>query len=251
MSPILLHIKNVTKHYYTKGVLTKEALKGVSFDIHAGEILSLLGANGAGKTTLSGIIASLHPATSGEILFRGSSIYNDIISYRRSLGFCAQKQNLGSHMTVREHLEFAGHYFLMTSTDIKHRVDELTAMFGLSEYQHKDPAILSGGYKQRLFIARSIIHKPALVILDEPTVALDPHVRRQLWDIIKQLKSQGTSVLLTTHYLDEAQTLSDRICLLHSGTIKHMDTPQALMSSYNKANLEEVFLQLMHEETQE
>lgn len=251
MSPILLHIKNITKHYYTKGILTKEALKGVSLEIHTGEILSLLGANGAGKTTLSSIIASLHPATSGEILFRGTSMYDDIISYRRNLGFCAQKQNLGSHMTVREHLEFAGRYFLMTSQEVKQRVDELITMFSLGDYQDKSPTILSGGYKQRLFIARSIIHKPSLVILDEPTVALDPHVRRQLWDIIKQLKSQGISVLLTTHYLDEAQMLSDRICLLHNGAIKHMDTPQALMSSYNKANLEEVFLQLMHEETQQ
>lgn len=249
MSNTLLQVKNITKHYFAKGVLVKEALKGVSIDIHKGEILSLLGANGAGKTTLSSIIASLHPPTSGEVLLNGVSIYHDIIHYRRNLGFCAQKQNLGSHMTVREHLIFAGHYFLMSNADIKHRIDELTTMFSLGEYLNKDPNTLSGGYKQRLFIARSIIHKPFLVILDEPTVALDPHIRRQLWEVIKQLKSQGTSVLLTTHYLDEAEALSDRICLLHNGEIKHVNTPQALMSSYNKPNLEDVFLQLMHEET--
>jgi ABC-2 type transport system ATP-binding protein len=245
----LLHIKNVKKQYFNRGVLEKEALKGVSFEIKQGEVFSLLGANGAGKTTLSSIIASLHPPTSGEVLLHGVSIYNDIINYRRNLGFCAQKQSLSSHMTVREHLEFAGRYFLMNTKDIKARVDELFATFGLGEFAASDPAVLSGGYRQRLLIARAILHKPLLVILDEPTVALDPHVRRQLWDVIKQLKSQGTSVLLTTHYLDEAQVLSDRICLLHAGEVKHIDTPQALMSSYNKANLEDVFLQLMQEES--
>lgn len=247
MTNTLLDIKNIKKQYITNGIITKEALKNVSFTINKGEILSLLGANGAGKTTLSSIIATLHPPTSGEILLNGTSIYNDIIHYRLNLGFCAQKQTLSSHMTVREHLTFAGRYFLMSETAIKHRIDELTIMFSIGDYLDSDPATLSGGYKQRLFIARSIIHKPLLVILDEPTVALDPHIRRQLWDVITLLKSQGTSVLLTTHYLDEAQALSDRICLLHNGEIKHIDTPQALMSSYNKANLEEVFLQLIHE----
>lgn len=240
----MLETKNITKFYGTHA-----ALNDVSLTIHEREIVSLLGVNGAGKTTLSSIIASLHPPTSGQVLFHGVSIYDDIISYRRNLGFCAQKQNLASHMTVREHLEYAGHYFLMSKQEIKTRVDELIALFALEMYVNKDPAILSGGYKQRLLIARSIMHKPALVILDEPTVALDPHIRRQLWEIIKGLKMQGVSVLLTTHYLDEAELLSDRICLLHAGTIKLIDTPQALMSSYNKSSLEDVFLQLINEET--
>jgi len=251
MNTILLRVKNIKKQYIAHGKIVKHALKDVSIDIHRGEIVSLLGANGAGKTTLSSIIASLHPATAGEIIFNNKSIYDNIIAYRYNLGYCAQKENLNPHMTVREHLTFAGHYFLLPTATIKDRIELLASMFGITDYLDKNPSTLSGGYKQRLLIARSIIHKPALVILDEPTVALDPHIRRQLWDIIKQLKSEGTTVLLTTHYLDEAQVLSDRICLLHNGEIKHIDTPQALMSSYNKANLEEVFLQLMHEETQQ
>ena len=245
--PILLQIKNIEKSYKT-GSTIKKALHDVSFDIHKGEILSLLGVNGAGKTTLSSIIASLHPPTAGKILLDGKSIYDDIIEYRRNLGFCAQKHNLSVDMTVREHLEFAGRYFLMSSHEIKQRVDELVQMFSLQDYLKLNPSVLSGGYKQRLVIARSLIHSPQLVILDEPTVALDPHIRRQLWDIIKQLKLQGTSVLLTTHYLDEAEILSDRICLLHQGEIQEIDTPEVLMNSYNKENLEEVFLQLTSEE---
>lgn len=239
----MLKIKQVTKMFgdYT-------ALHNVSLDIGAREIVSLLGVNGAGKTTLSSIVASLHPPTSGDVLFHNTSIYEDIIAYRQNLGFCAQKQNLGSHMTVREHLEFAGRYFLMTSRDIKQRADELIELFGLTAYASKDPAVLSGGYRQRLLIARAIIHRPQLVILDEPTVALDPHIRRQLWEIIKGLKDQGVSVLLTTHYIDEAEVLSDRICLLHAGQVQLVDTPQTLMDSYNKSSLEGVFLQLVEEQ---
>jgi len=227
------------------------ALKDVSLDINPCEIVSLLGVNGAGKTTLSSIVASLHPPTSGDVLFDDVSIYNDIIAYRRNLGFCAQSQNLALHMTVREHLVFAGRYFSMKPHAIEHRVQELIELFDLHKYIDASPAILSGGYKQRLLIARSIVHKPKLVILDEPTVALDPHIRRQLWDIIKGLKAQGVSVLLTTHYLDEAEILSDRICLLHAGRVQLIDTPQALMSSYNKGRLEDVFIQLINEQTPE
>jgi ABC-2 type transport system ATP-binding protein len=239
----MLEVKNVSKKFgdYV-------ALNDVSLTINKQEIISLLGVNGAGKTTLSSIIASLHPPTSGTVLFEGASIYDDVISYRRNLGFCAQKQNLGSHMTVREHLEFAGRYFLMSWDDIQQRADELIKIFGLENYAEKDPSILSGGYKQRLLIARSIMHRPQLVILDEPTVALDSHIRRQLWDVIKGLKEQGVSVLLTTHYIDEAEVLSDRICVLSAGRVQLIDTPQALLSSYNKGRLEDVFLQLVQEQ---
>lgn len=239
----MLKINNVTKKFGDQ-----YALNNVSLTVHAREIVTLLGVNGAGKTTLSSIIAALHPPTSGDVLFEGESIYHDLIEYRRKLGFCAQSQNLSSHLTVREHLIFAGHYFLMSSADIAKRVDELIALFNLDNYADKDPAILSGGYKQRLLIARSIIHRPQLVILDEPTVGLDPHIRRQLWDIIKDLKNHGTSVLLTTHHLDEAEVLSDRICLLHAGRVQLIDTPQALMSTYNKGRLEDVFIQLINEQ---
>lgn len=248
MSQPLLQICNVTKQYQSSA-RTVQALQGVSLDIYPGEIVGLLGVNGAGKTTLSSIIASLHPPTSGDVLFHGKSIYNNIIAYRAKLGFCAQKQNLAAHMTVREHLKFAGRYFGMSQHAIKQRVDELMVMFSLTDYMDSNPAELSGGYRQRVLIARAIIHSPELVILDEPTVALDPHIRRHLWEIIRSLKAQGIAVVLTTHYLDEAEILSDRICLLSQGLVKLIETPQMLMSSYNKARLEDVFLQLINEET--
>ena len=250
MADLLLRILNIKKTYTSKEKPI-EALKGVSLDIYRGEVFGLLGANGAGKTTLSSIVATLHPPTSGDILMNGTSIYQDLIGFRQNIGFCPQKPNFASALTVREHLVFAGRFFLMDAKTINARVDELLHRFELQTYADKSPAILSGGYKQRLLIARSLVHKPLLLILDEPTVALDPHIRRQLWDLIRQLKADGVTVLLTTHYFEEAEVLSDRVCVLDKGSIRLIDTPANLMSSYSKANLEAVFLQLMNEGTDE
>lgn len=241
-----LRIQNIAKRYGDH-----KALDNVSLDINAGEIMTLLGANGAGKTTLSSIIASLIPPTSGDVLYKGKSIYKDLIAFRTELGFCPQKPNFAEGLTVKEHLIFAGRYFLMDYKTILKRVDELINQFGLSMYVNKSSTVLSGGYRQRLLIARALVHNPALIILDEPTVALDPHIRHQLWEIIKQLKQNNVTVLLTTHYIDEAEILSDRVCVLDKGKIKLIDTPANLMNSFNKSNLEEVFLQLMNEGTDE
>jgi ABC-2 type transport system ATP-binding protein len=242
----LIQVQRVTKKYGTH-----TALDAISLDLYHGEIVTLLGANGAGKTTLSAIIASLHPPTTGDVLYEGKSIYNNLIAFRKKLGYCPQKPNFANNLTVREHLIFAGRYFLIDTATLMPRVDELLHTFGLTPYADKSPAILSGGYKQRLLIARSLIHKPALVILDEPTVALDPHIRHQLWESIKTLKCEGVTVLLTTHYIDEAEVLSDRVCVLDKGQIRLIDTPSNLMTSFKKSNLEQVFLQLLQEETEQ
>ena len=178
------------------------------------KIFSLLGVNGAGKTTLSTIIATLHPATSGDIVFQGNSIYKNLIEYRQNIGYCPQKPNLNNLLTLEENLTAAGRYFGIDSQDIKNRIKELADQFELHNYLKLKPEVLSGGYKQRFLIARSLIHNPKLIILDEPTVALDPHIRHQLWEYIKKLKQQGITILLTTHYLDEAQVLSDRVVFL-------------------------------------
>lgn len=245
MSSILLRIKNIKKRY-----ATKEALKGVSFDIYQGEILGLLGVNGAGKSTLSSIIATLHPPTEGDIEYNGKSIYKDIASYRFQLGFCPQKPNLNPLLTLEDNLRFAGRYYGMTEAQIDERMKLLMRQFELDEYAKQKASVLSGGYKQRFMIARSLMHSPKLVLLDEPTVGLDPHIRRQLWDKIKELKSEGITVLLTTHYLDEAQQLSDRVCILDKGQIKLIDTPDKLMADFKQANLEDVFIELMKEKAE-
>ncbi len=242
MSNVLLRIRNVTKHYGAKA-----ALKGVTLDIYKGEIVSLLGVNGAGKTTLSSIIATLHPPTSGDILFEEESIYQNLAAYRFQLGFCPQRPNLLSSLTLEENLVFDGRYYGMTEDAIQTRLHKLVKQFGLAEYLSQKASVLSGGYKQRFMIARALMHNPKLILLDEPTVGLDPHIRRQLWDSIKELKREGVTVLLTTHYLDEAEYLSDRVCILDRGVIKLVDTPEKLIEDFKQKNLEDVFLQLMQE----
>lgn len=241
---ILLQIKNITKTYYSRNQ-TIQALKGVNLDIKEGEILSLLGVNGAGKTTLSSIISTLNPPTSGDILLHGTSIYKDVTEYRKHIGFCPQKPNIDGMLTLEQNLMFAGRYFNLPTAVIKERMEYLIERFGLSKYAKSYGSILSGGYKQRFIIARTLMHKPKLVILDEPTVGLDPHIRRNLWEVIKDLKKEGVTVLLTTHYLDEAEVLSDRVCILDRGVIQLIDTPTNLKNSYNKGNLEEAFIQML------
>lgn len=240
----LLEVKGVRKYY---GV--KEALKGVSLTINQSEVVSLLGVNGAGKTTLSNIIATLCPPSAGDVLLHGTSIYNDIMAYRKIIGYCSQTNNLNPLLTLEDNLFQAGRCYGISEGQLKIRFEELVEHFGLHEYVKATASMLSGGYKQRFMIARSLMHNPSLVILDEPTVALDPHIRHQLWELIKGLKQQNVSVLLTTHYLDEAEYLSDRVCVLHHGEVIAVNSPESLKAQYNKGRLEEVFLQLLHDQT--
>lgn len=243
MYDILLKIRNIKKNYGKSQVL-----KGINLDIYKGEILSLLGVNGAGKTTLSSIIATLHPATEGDIEYNGKSIYDDIAGFRLVLGYCPQQPNLNPNLTLKQNLIFAGRFYGLSEAEIERRIAQLTSQLQLEAYLQQKASILSGGYKQRFMIARSLIHKPQFIILDEPTVGLDPHIRRSLWQIILDLKKEGITVLLTTHYLDEAEKLSDRVCILDQGQIKLIDTPDKLIADFKQKNLEDVFIQLLNTE---
>lgn len=244
---VFMAIRDLKKYFFTKKRIIK-ALDGVSFEIHEGEIFGLLGANGAGKTTLSAILATLHPATKGDVLLRGTSIYKNIVAYRRLLGYCPQKANINKELTIAEQLQFAGAFYGLSSQAIKIRMREVITQFKLDHVLKEKPDILSGGYKQRVMLARTLMHRPSLIILDEPTVALDPHIRRQLWDLILHLKQQGVTIILTTHYLDEAEALADRVCILDRGRIKLIETPTNLKNLYGKSTLEDVFIKLVNEE---
>ncbi len=239
-------MRSVKKRYQDK-TFVKEALKGISLEILEGEVLGLLGVNGAGKTTLSSILAGLHPCSGGDVLYRDESIYKNIVSYRKDVGFCPQKPNLDLSLSLEENLFFAGRYHGMASNDIRARIADLMDQFDLHEYANAKASVLSGGYKQRFLIARTLIHSPKFIILDEPTVGLDPHIRHQLWEQIKGLKKGGASILLTTHYLDEAEILSDRVCIIDAGVVKTLDTPDNLKHLHQMRRLEDVFIKLIQE----
>lgn len=246
MTKKFISIESVTKKYSNKNDI-KEALKGVSLDIYEGEIIGLLGVNGAGKTTLSSIVAGIHPPTSGDILYQGQSIYQDIVSYKKLIGFCPQKPNLDLTLSLEDNLYFAGRYYGMSDHEVQDRIKVLMDQFDLHEYAKAKASVLSGGYKQRFILARTWMHHPKLIILDEPTVGLDPHIRQELWKQILLLKQNGASILLTTHYIEEAEMLSDRVCIIDNGAIKVIDTPENLKNLHQKSRLEEVFLKLIKE----
>lgn len=247
----MLTIHNVHKTYFKKNKPVKKAVQGVSFEIHEGEIFGLLGVNGAGKTTLSGILAGLHPPTSGDVLWNGTSIYKNILEYRSIVGLCPQKPNVDPDLTISETLEFAARCFGKTKKQAQERRDYLIELLDLGSYTNAVAKELSGGYKQRFLIARTLTHSPKFIILDEPTVGLDPHIRKNLWKVIESLKKEGVTTLLTTHYLEEAETLSDRVCFIEKGVIRVLDTPSNLNKLYKKSHLEEVFLHLMEESESE
>ena len=247
MNNPLIQIQNISKIYRSK-TNPVIALDNVSITINRGEVLGLLGVNGAGKTTLSSILATLHPPTSGSILFNGTSIYSDIVAYRRALGFCPQTQNLDTYLTVEQNLLFAGRYFLMPENEIISRTKQLMEELELTRYASFEVDTLSGRNKQRLLIARALMHNPQLVILDEPTVGLDPDIRKKLWNIIRGLKNRGVTVILTTHYLDEAEYLSDRICMLHRGKVMLIESVESLKKQHHGNRLEDIFIELIEDE---
>jgi ABC-2 type transport system ATP-binding protein len=247
MNNEILRIQSVSKTYHSSNRIV-HALDNISLSINKGEIFGLLGVNGAGKTTLSSILATLHPPTSGDILYNGVSIYHDLDTYRMHLGFCPQYQNLDQFLTVEENLLFAGRYFLVPANVLVARVAYLIEHFGLQKYAQFKINELSGGNKQRVLIARALIHNPTIIIFDEPTVGLDPDIRRALWEQIKSLKNMGITIILTTHYLDEAEQLSDRVCFLHKGKIILIDSVQSLKAQHNQENLEDIFIHLIQEQ---
>jgi ABC-type multidrug transport system ATPase subunit len=247
MAETILEIKNVSKYYYSAHSIVA-ALREVTFSINRGEIVALLGVNGAGKTTLSSILATLHPPTTGDVLFEQESIYRNLAHYRRSIGFCPQTPSLDAYLTVQENLLFAGRYYLLDSAVIEERVTELMRVFNLEKYAHSFVQKLSGGYKQRLSIARALLPHPSILILDEPTVGLDPHIRRQLWEVIRRVNQQGMTIILTTHYLEEAETLADSVVIVDKGQLVLQEKTADLKKAHGKDTLEEVFLTLVRQE---
>lgn len=238
----MIRIENITKRYASGA----QALKGVSFTIEKGETLCLLGVNGSGKTTLSSILATLHPPTSGDILYNDKSIFgSEINNFRRILGLCPQKPNLHPLLNVEENLYYDGRYYGFSHEQTKKKLDELVECFGLEKYRKYKATELSGGYQQRVIICRALMHNPEFIILDEPTVGLDPATRKHLWKIIGDLKK---TVLLTTHYLEEADALADRICILDKGRVILLDSTQNVRSMHNNSSLEDIFIKLTEEE---
>ena len=207
---------NVSKTYATaRGDF--QALKGVSFDIEPGEFFGLLGPNGAGKTTLISILAGLSRASGGSVTVQGFDVQADYAQARRHLGVVPQELVFDPFFTVREALRFQSGYFGIRHND--DWIDELLAGLGRSDKAPANMRQLSGGMRRRVLVAQALVHKPPVIVLDEPTAGVDVELRQTLWQFISHLNKQGSTVLLTTHYLDEAEALCGRIAMLKQGQV--------------------------------
>lgn len=218
--------QNVSKTYGApRGAL--QALKGVSFDVRPGEFFGLLGPNGAGKTTLISILAGLARASEGRVLVHGHDVQTDYPAARRALGVVPQELVFDPFFNVREALRFQSGYFGIRHNDVW--IDELLSGLGLADKAGANMRQLSGGMKRRVLVAQALVHKPPVIVLDEPTAGVDVELRQTLWHFISQLNKQGSTVLLTTHYLEEAEALCGRIAMLNRGEVVALDRTSDLL----------------------
>ncbi|TEA77918.1 ABC transporter ATP-binding protein [Allopusillimonas ginsengisoli] len=221
-----------------------QALDDVSFTVDHGEFFGLLGPNGAGKTTLISILAGLVSASAGTARVCGHDVQGDFRQARRSLGVVPQEIVYDPFFTVRETLRIQSGYFGLRNND--DWIDEILLNLGLSDKSDANMRALSGGMKRRVLVAQALVHRPPVIILDEPTAGVDVDLRRTLWDFISRLNKEGHTILLTTHYLEEAEALCGRIAMLKGGRIAALDTMQALLARVGGSDLEDAFVRIMH-----
>ena len=249
---MIISVNNLVKKYDDF-----EAVKGLSFEVYENEIFGLLGPNGAGKTTTLEIIETLRAKTSGDVTVDGLNVERDANAIKQIIGVQLQAAGYYPNLNLLELLElFAGLY----GVDVAPM--DMLAKVNLQDKAKAKYKELSGGQKQRFSIATTLINSPKIVFLDEPTTGLDPQARRNLWDLIKQIRDNGTTVVITTHYMDEAEQLCDRVAFVEAGKIIALDTPDQLIDNLvasgferkkevKMANLEDVFISLTGKEWRE
>ena len=217
------------------------AVDGINFTIKLGEVFGLLGKNGAGKTTTIKMLTLQLKPTAGEIFFEDKPIHGNEIFIKSLLGLVPQHLNFDQDLTVEENLELHARLHHLPKIERRDRIDELLKFVELEKVRKSFVRELSGGMKRRLLIIRALIHRPKILFLDEPTVALDPQVRHKIWELITDLKAQGITIVLTTHYIEESEALCDRVAILNRGRLVALDTTENLCAG---RSLEEKFLAL-------
>ncbi len=241
----IIEVKNLVKNYGNF-----QAVKGISFDVNEGEIFGLLGPNGAGKSTTLEIIETLREKTSGEVLVDGMNLDKDANEIKKIIGVQLQSSGYYPGLNLTELITLFNGLYNRTIDSV-----ELLRKVNLEEKAKAKYKELSGGQKQRFSVATTLINQPKIVFLDEPTTGLDPQARRNLWELIKQIQAAGATVIITTHYMDEAEYLCERVAIIDSGEIVALDTPSGLIDNLlatgferprqmKQANLEDVFISL-------
>lgn len=232
----MIEIKNIIKTYPGQ---KEAALKDVSLTIETGEFFGLLGPNGAGKTTMIKLLATLLLPSAGEIVIDGEVLQRTSRNLKRKLSMITQEYSLRANMTPEQIMELHGRLYQLPLSKIKARTGELLTFCGLYEHRKKICRHLSGGMKRKLMLCRGLLTEPEILILDEPTVGLDPFARRQMWDLLRQLNDRGMTILLTTHYIDEAQYLCKRIALIDEGRTDRVESPAVLIKELGSIAVDE------------
>ena len=217
-----------------------EAVRGIDVEVHRGEAFGFLGPNGAGKSSTMRMVAAVSPPSAGELTVLGRDPVRQGSSIRARLGVCPQEDTLDTELTVRENLLIYGRYFGLGRREVASRADELLGFFQLGDKAGERVDALSGGLKRRLTLARSLINDPDLLLLDEPTTGLDPQARHVLWDKLFRLKRQGVTLVLTTHYMDEAEQLCDRLVVMDAGVIVAHGSPRELIEQHSTREVAEL-----------
>jgi len=226
---MIIEVEDLVKHY---GQV--KAVDGVSFSVEEEEIFGLLGPNGAGKTTLMEILCGLRRFDRGRVSIHGFDLVKDSLKVRALIGFCPQETLLYDLLNVRENFAFCASLYSLSSKKFKERVEFSSKALGVGEFLNRRVQQLSGGMKRRANLAASIIHDPPIVILDEPTVGFDPNVKREFWELIKNLKGYGKTVLLSTHDMYEADEICDRVAIMDKGKIVASDEPYILKKTIGR-----------------
>jgi ABC-2 type transport system ATP-binding protein len=220
------------------------ALDNLSFQVGKGELFGLLGPNGAGKTTTINILCGLLKPSVGEASICGYDVQKETSKVKEMIGVCIQETAIYPYLTGAENIELFGNLHTMDKATLKARQSMLLSKMGLIEDAKRRAAKYSGGMKRRLSLILALIHDPQVIFLDEPTVAMDPQSRHAVWDFIQELKTQNKTVILTTHYMEEAEALCDRIGIIDHGKLIAIGTPKELIQKNSAKNLEEVFIKL-------
>ena len=229
----MIEIRNLTKKF---GDFT--AVDDLNLTIKDGEFFGLLGPNGAGKTTTISMISTVLLPTSGEIRIDGKKLDRKASAEKRKLSVITQEYSMRQDMTMDEVMEYQGRLYYMKKKEILEKSSELLEFAGLSDYRHRVVRHLSGGMKRKLMICRALMTEPEILLLDEPTAGMDAISRRQMWNLLRQLHGRGITILLTTHYIDEAQFLCERVALINQGKLDTIDTPAALIEALGPYTVE-------------
>lgn len=228
---------------YNKG----EVLKGISFKVKTGDIIGLLGPNGAGKSTLTKIIAGIEKADNGVILFHGENIQKGVINFKKRLGVVPQDIALYEDLSAYDNVKFFGSLYGYRGSELKNRIEEVLTFVGLWDRRKECPSKFSGGMKRRLNIACSVVHSPEILIMDEPTVGIDPQSRNHIMQLIRTLQGRGTTVIYISHYIEEIEELCNRVIIMDYGRLLVDDKKDIIKNRYNDEgsdSLETIFLNL-------